>query len=100
MDQDTKTKIHFNKSRIAFLLFVAVIFIALGVWFIVDALGTNAQLGNPIVKIITGVASILFFGWLAFHFSKKVFNSVPALILTAEGIVDNSSGTCAAFVPW
>jgi hypothetical protein len=100
MDQDTKTKIYFNKSRIAVLLFVSVIFIALGAWFIVDALGTNAQLGNPIIKVITGAASILFFGLLAFHFSKKVFNSLPALIISEEGIVDNSSGTCAGFVPW
>lgn len=100
MGQLNEINIYFNKGRIVVVLFVALIFIALGIWFITDALGANVQLGNPIIKFVTGCASILFFGWLGFLFAKKAFNSTPALIITSEGITDNSSGTCAGFIPW
>jgi hypothetical protein len=100
MNKSNTIKIHFSKGRLAGLLIGSSVFSALGIWFVADALTGNVLLGNPIVKVLTGCATVLFFGWVSFYLFKKVFSAHPAVIISNQGIVDNSSGTCAGFIPW
>lgn len=82
------------------MLLGSVIFVALGIWFLADAFAGNVLLGNPIIKVAVGMACILFFSWVGYFISRKLFDSRPGLIISDQGIVDQSSGTCAGFVPW
>jgi hypothetical protein len=100
MEQSNTIRIPFSKSRLVLMLIGATIFVALGIWFLSDALGSNSLLGNRIIKVAVGLACVLFFSWVGYFISRKLFDSRPALIISDQGIVDQSSGTCAGFVPW
>lgn len=54
----------------------------------------------PVVIHITGLASIVFFGLCGVLGVGKLFDKRPGLVLNAHGLIDNSSGTPAGFVPW
>jgi uncharacterized membrane protein YuzA (DUF378 family) len=100
MEQSNAIRIPFSKSRLALMLIGAIIFVALGIWFLTDAFGSNTLLGNRIIKVAVGLAGVLFFSWVGYFISKKLFDGRPALIISDQGIVDQSSGTCAGFVSW
>lgn len=82
------------------MLVGSILFVALGIWFLIDAFGSNILLGNRIIKVIIGLLGILFFSWVGYYMSKKVFDNRPGLIISDQGIVDQLTGTCAGFVPW
>jgi hypothetical protein len=42
----------------------------------------------------------VFFGFLGFSICKRIFDNTPGLIISEDGITDNSSGTPAGFIPW
>ncbi|MCX7343521.1 MAG: hypothetical protein NT128_05205 [Proteobacteria bacterium] len=44
--------------------------------------------------------SILFSGSAAFFILKKLCDNSPGLIITEEGVTDNSSATSVGFIPW
>src|SRR6185437_9658806 len=52
------------------------------------------------IIFISGLAGILFFGFVGFYLFKKLFDKKPGLIISNEGIVDNSGGLSAGFIPW
>jgi hypothetical protein len=43
---------------------------------------------------------IIFFGSCAVFALRKLFDSSPAVIISAEGILDNSSGISAGIIRW
>jgi hypothetical protein len=49
---------------------------------------------------LSGLAGIIFFGFVGFYLLKKLFNKKPGLIISNSGIVDNSSGISVGFIPW
>jgi len=100
MELSNAIKIPFSKSKLALMLVGSILFVALGVWFLIDAFGSNILLGNRIIKVVVGLIGILFFSWVGFFISRKLFDNRPGLIISDQGIVDQSSGTCAGFVSW
>lgn len=100
MEHSNVVRIPFSKSKLALMLVGSILFVALGVWFLVDAFGSNMLRGNQIIKVVVGLAGILFFSWVAYYISRKLFDSRPGLIISDQGIVDHSTGTCAGFVSW
>lgn len=57
-------------------------------------------MNDPMLVHGLGLVAIVFFGIFVLVGLKKLFNSKPALILNKSGIVDNSSGVSAGFIPW
>jgi hypothetical protein len=55
---------------------------------------------NPIIIFIAGIAGILFFGLCSITFLIKLFDNSAGLIISNEGIFDNSGGLSVGFIPW
>lgn len=95
--------IELSKVKVVLLILGAVVFVLLGAWLLSLNAGTiegQRRFNNPILIYGVGVASIVFFGLCGLIGIKKLFDKSPGLILSAEGILDNSSGVSAGMIPW
>lgn len=101
MTQNAPMEIPLSKNKIYLSLFGCIIFVALGIWLLIRPISNDHFLfGNPVFVKIIGVVSILFFGYIGFFLSRKVSDKKPGLIISTEGITDNSSAVAAGFIPW
>ena len=94
-------EIPLSKSKIILLLFGALTFVGIGLWFVIDPPTIqNSYWGNPTKIAFAGYASIIFFGLCAYFFISKLADKKPGLIINHSGIVDNSSGLSAGLIQW
>lgn len=97
----TKTEIALSKKKLTKLFLGCVMFVLLGLWFVVHPPAIrNSLFGNPVLIFIIGMASIVFFGMIGFYIFKKFFDNSPGIIISDEGVFDNASGVCVGFIPW
>ena len=83
------------------MLAAALIFVVIGLWFVIEPpVIKNEFWGHPVKIAIIGYASIIFFGICAFLFARKVSDHKPGLIIEENGLTDNSSGMSAGHIPW
>lgn len=76
-------------------------FVVIGLWFIIKPPHiSNPFFGNPTKLLIVGSLSVLFFGYVGFWIFKKLFDKAPGLLISKEGIMNNSSGFSKQFIPW
>ena len=100
MEKDT-LEIPLSKRKMTLIFLGALAFVAIGIWFVTSPPQiSNPIFGNPTVILISGLASILFFGIVAIVTLRKFFDKKPGLTISDEGIVDNSSGNSAGIIPW
>jgi hypothetical protein len=84
------------------LLFVACLgFVTAGIFFVL----TPEYFLSPIVRnpkaiFVGGCLAIVVFGFFGVTIFKKLFDEAPGLIISEDGITDNSGGLPAGFVPW
>jgi hypothetical protein len=96
-----KVEIALSKSKIVLMLFGALIFVAIGLLFVISPpVVQNAFWGDPAKIAIAGYGSIIFFGLCAFLFLRKLPDKQPGLIIDDKGLIDNSSGLSAGHVLW
>ena len=96
-----RVEIALSKSKIFLMLFGALIFVSIGIWFVIaPPVIKNPFWGNPTKIAIVGYAAILFFGLCAFFILRKLSDNKPGLIIDDKGLIDNSSGLSAGYVPW
>lgn len=101
MTTTEQIKIPLNKGRLTILLISSIIFIAIGLWLVISPPKIDIPLlGNPTLILVTGIASILFFGLCAFMFFKKLKDDKAGLIIDKTGVTDNASGISAGHIPW
>jgi hypothetical protein len=101
MTTTEQIKIPLNKGRLTILLISSIIFVAIGLWLVISPPKIDIPLlGNPTLILVTGIASILFFGLCAFMFFKKLKDGKAGLIIDKTGITDNASGISAGHIPW
>ena len=101
MRETEQIEIQLSKSKLTLLFLGSIIFVGLGVWFVTHPPKENIPIfSNPTVLFIVGLAGILFFGLVGFFIFKKLFDKSPGLIISDEGVFDNSSGVSVGFVPW
>jgi hypothetical protein len=102
MKNDEKI-IELSKTKLLLLIAGALIFVALGIWmYQLDPAWIEAQrrFNSPAIVHGIGIASIVFFGACGAAGLKKSFDKKPGLVLSAAGIVDNSSAVSAGLIPW
>ncbi|MEO6522846.1 MAG: STM3941 family protein [Mucilaginibacter sp.] len=87
------TEIQLKKAKLILLLLSAVIFTAIGLWFLL------MQNDVQIYKIL-GVISILFFGFVASVIARKLQDDTPGLIIDDSGIMDNSNAFATGLIIW
>lgn len=101
MDDFEKIEIPLSKGKLRIILILSVIFVAIGFWFIIYPPEiNNTILDIPTLLWVSGVSSILFFGFCVYIVIKKLKDKSPGLIVDETGITDNSSGIAAGHIPW
>lgn len=101
MNTSERIEIQLSKTKLTLMFIGSIIFVGLGIWYVTYPPKVNITIfSNPITVFIVGLASIIFFGVVGFSISRKLFDKSVGLILSNEGIDDNSSGVSAGFVPW
>jgi hypothetical protein len=76
-------------------------FVVGGIWFVTNPARFISLIVKSTTKIfIAGLASILFFGFVGIFIFKKLFDKNPGFVISENGIVDNSGGLSAGFIPW
>ncbi|HUQ11722.1 MAG TPA: STM3941 family protein [Steroidobacteraceae bacterium] len=92
-----------SRKKLAFLCLMSLAFVAAGIWMLTrdDAsIHEMRSLNDPLLFHAVGAAVALLFAAGAVLFVRKAFDPLPGLVLSAEGITDNSSGVAAGLIPW
>lgn len=92
-----------SKTKIAAICLGSFVFLGLGIWLLsLDAETIQAQKRMNIPMVIYAVGAItVVFSVLTINYAvKKCFDSKPGLEFNEAGIIDNSSGVSAGFIPW
>jgi len=90
-----------SKQKLILLTVSALVFVGVGILFVTNPEKyTSPIMRNPTVIFISGVASILFSGLCTPFIFKKIWDKSPGLIITDQGILDNSSGVSAGQIYW
>ena len=101
MSKENQIEISLSKQKLYLMLFGSIIFVGIGTWLVVNPPKSDHLIfGNPIIILISGISTIVFFGYIAFTLFKKLPDNKPGLIINSEGIIDNSSGVSAGIVLW
>lgn len=96
-----RIEIALSKKKIFLMLIGALVFVAIGLWFVISPPTiSNSYWGNPTKIAIAGYASIVFFGLCAFVLIKKLPDNKPGLVIDETGLTDNSSGVSAGKILW
>jgi hypothetical protein len=103
MNQTDEKIIELSKSKILLLISGAAMFVVGGLWMLqLDAAQIEAHRGlnSPALAHGIGLLTVVFFGICGLFGVKKIVDKKPGLILSAAGILDNSSGVSAGLIPW
>lgn len=87
-----------KKGRLALLGFGALIFVLLGIVFLVFA--PEAEGGEGAVLTVVGAVCILFFGLCLVWYVKRLLDPTPMLTISDEGILDRASYASAGLIRW
>jgi hypothetical protein len=94
-------EIPLSKKKLILMLIGSIAFVTAGLWFVINPPTiSNPFFGNPTVILVTGIASILFFGLCAVYIARKLPDNKPGLIIDNIGLTDNSSGVSAGQILW
>lgn len=100
---DERIEIPLSKNKLILLLAGALIFVALGLWFVLNpsVIANGGSRHYPVWGILVmGYICAIFFGICAGFIGYKLFDNKPGLIIDATGITDNSSGVSVGHIPW
>jgi hypothetical protein len=96
-----KIEIPISKEKIIKLLMGSLMFVAIGLWFVIGKPTiNNAIFSNPTVVFGMGIVSIVFSCVSIFIMLKKLKDTTPGLVIDDTGVTDNSSAVSAGYIPW
>lgn len=96
-----KIEIPISKTKISLLLVGALIFVMLGVLFILTPDKFASTLfRNPQTIRVVGVLAVLFFGAAGMYGLRKLFDKSIGLIIDENGITDNSNAASVGLIEW
>lgn len=94
-------EIPLSKKKLTLMVIGSLIFVVLGILFVTNPEKyTSSIMRSPTIIFIAGLASILFFGLCFFFICKKLGDKSPGLVISDEGILDNSSGVSGGQIKW
>lgn len=94
--------IKLSKSKAILMILGSFGFVAAGYWlFTMDAAAMKEMpIDDPLFIHGVGIVSMVFFSLTGIIGIRKLFDKRPGLVLNSAGIIDNSSGLSAGFIPW
>lgn len=96
-----RIEIPISKTKIFILLVGAIMFVLLGILFIITPdtfISTIFQ--NPQTIRVAGVAGVLFFGTALMYGLRKLFDKKSGLIIDESGITDNTNASSVGLINW
>ena|ERR1700733_8553558 len=97
----TQIEIQMSKFKLILMVIGSLIFVLSGIAFFMNPSKFVSPIcRSPAVIFSAGLAGILFFGFVGFSIFKRIFDNKPGLLISDDGIVDNSSGLSAGYIPW
>lgn len=96
--QEVRTCIYYKKTKLLFLVAIAVVFILEGFWLIDMSNWPGAF--APVSLRVIAILLISFFALPFFIYGAKLFRHSPAYIIKPEGFVDSASLVKHTFVHW
>ena len=105
MPTEDQKIIELSKAKLILTIAGALLFVAAGTWFVLapgdgSLMTEMRRFAAPVVFRALGIAALLFGAAGAVYGVRKLFDGKPGLILSSAGLVDNSSGVAAGFIPW
>ncbi len=90
-----------SKVKLILMTLGSFTFVCLGIVFVIKPeTFLSSVMRSKEVIFVTGLASISFFGLAGLFILKKLFDNQPGLVVSREGIFDNSSATSAGLIEW
>lgn len=85
-----------KRGRMLGLGLISLLFSMFGLLFILLLIAGEASIGTGLI----GLVALVFFGLCAIYLIKRAIVHLPALIISPEGITDNSSYIGAGLIEW
>lgn len=94
--------IELSKGKTILMILGSFGFVAVGYWlFSMNAAAMKgAPIDDPLFIHGVGIVGMVFFSLTGILGIRKLFDKKPGLVLNSAGIIDNSSGLAAGFIPW
>ncbi len=87
-------EIPLSKRKLVLSFIGALAFVAIGILMLVTPTSSGY------LAKMAGGAGVLFFGFVVIRLLPKLRDNKPGLVISDEGITDNSSAVSAGFIPW
>ncbi len=98
---DKNIEIELSKIKILLSLLGCIVFIAISLWFILKPEDlVNWRNRNETVILTVGIIGIITFSFFGIFIAKKLLNSKKGLIISEEGIFENSSAISIGKIFW
>lgn len=81
-----------KRGRMVMLTIFSLVFVALGIIILL------VPFNEPMLPMVIGILTILVFGLCFLYYVKALVKREPAVMITNEGIIDNSSYIRAGLV--
>jgi len=96
-----KIEIPISKTKISLILVGALIFVILGVLFILTPdKFTTTFFRSPQTIMVVGTTAVLFFGAAGIYGLRKLFDKSIGLTIDENGITDNSNASSVGLIEW
>jgi len=92
-------QIPLSKNKIILLLAGSLVLLILGIWFMTGFAAMQTRFSPWLIQLI-GAVAFLFFGGIFVFSVKKLFDKKPGLIISENGITDNTSGVSIGLIEW
>ncbi len=98
---NNKIEIKLSKVKLLLLLLGAIMFIGIGILFIINPDEfAKGLLKNPEIVYVSGVVTIIVFGLSSIIIIIKLFSNSVGLTIDDHGITDYSSTTSVGLIEW
>lgn len=97
------TVIFRSKKKAVLFIFMAIVFVALGISFVTmeaSEIEAFSKFNYPILVRAIGAVVIAFFGAAAVLLLRSLFDGTPALVISHRGIQDSTSIGTELEIPW
>jgi hypothetical protein len=90
-----------SKRKEILLVLGCALFVFFSIYFIIAPNKfLNIFIRSKTIIFIVGIVGSIFFGCCGFYLFIKIFDKSPGLILTKNGLIDNSNAFKIGFIPW
>ena len=101
MTENNRIEIPLSKAKLTKFLVLSIIFTIAGLWMIISNPQTsNPVFNNTIIKIVAAYGATVMGGLGIYFYTKKLFDKKPGLILSAEGVYENTTAFKFGLIPW